>query len=179
MYDIAIIGAGINGCSVANEFTQVGKKVIIFDMDGIAHGGSGAAGAFIAPKFSKAGELKEILHDAFVYSMEFYEKNFPHLLTRVPLLHIAKDEADAEILRVYKEDTDLELLEPSQDILNTINAEIKTQENVSINAGVVNAASMCEALAKSARFIKQEVESIIYDEGAWVLDVTYRAKMLF
>jgi len=176
MYDIAIIGAGINGCSVAHEFTQAGKRVIIFDMDGVAHGGSGAAGAFISPKFSKAGELKEILHDAFVYSMEFYEKNFPHLLTKAPLLHIAKDEADAEILRVYKENTDLELLEPSQDILNTIDAEAKLKENVSINAGVVNAASMCEAMAKSAKFVKQKVESIVYDEGIWVIDDDYNAK---
>ena len=38
---------------MAYEFTQAGKKVIIFDMDAIASGGSGAAGAFIAPKFSK------------------------------------------------------------------------------------------------------------------------------
>ena len=105
MYDIAIIGAGINGSSVAYEFTQKGKKVIIFDMDGVASGGSGAAGAFISPKFSKAGELKEIIHDAFVYSMEFYEKNFPHILTKSPLIHIAQDEGDDEVLRFYKQHT--------------------------------------------------------------------------
>ncbi|MEN8302629.1 MAG: FAD-dependent oxidoreductase [Campylobacterota bacterium] len=176
MYDIAIIGAGINGCSVAHEFTQEGKRVIIFDMDGIAHGGSGAAGAFISPKFSKAGELKEILHDAFIYSMSFYEKNFPHLLTKAPLLHIAKDESDAEILRVYKKGTELELLEPSQDILNTINAEVRTQENISINAGIVNAASMCEAMAESAKFVKERVESLEYDDDRWVINETYSAK---
>jgi len=82
LYDLAIVGAGINGASVAHEFAQAGKKVIIFDMDGIASGGSGAAGAFIAPKFSKSGELKELLHDAFVYSMDFYEKNFTNLFTK-------------------------------------------------------------------------------------------------
>jgi len=176
MYDIAIIGAGINGCSVAHEFTQENKKVIIFDMDGIAHGGSGAAGAFISPKFSKAGELKEILHDAFVYSMEFYEKNFSHLLTKAPLLHIAKDESDAEVLRVYKQDTELELLEPSEDILETVNEEVRAKENISINAGVVNAASMCEAMAKSARFVKEKVESLEYDDDRWVINETYSAK---
>jgi len=176
MYDVAIIGAGINGCSIAREFTEEGKKVILFDMDGIAHGGSGAAGAFISPKFSKAGELKEILHDAFVYSMEFYEKNFPHLLTKAQLLHIAKDEADAEILRVYKEKTTLDLLEPSQEILSSLNTEVKTQENISLNAGVVNAALLCEAMAKSAKFVKQKVESIVYDDGVWVIDEAYSAK---
>ena len=178
MYDIAIIGAGINGCSVAHEFTKEGKSVILFDMEGIAHGGSGAAGAFISPKFSKAGELKEILHDAFVYSMEFYEKNFPHLLTRAQLLHIAKDESDAGILRVYKQDTDLELLEPSHETLNILKTEAKEQENISINAGVVNAALMCKAMAKSAKFVKQKVESIVYDNGVWIIDETYSSKNL-
>lgn len=176
MYDIAIIGAGVNGCSVAHEFTKEGKKVILFDMDSIASGGSGAAGAFISPKFSKAGELKEILHDAFVYSMEFYEKNFPHLLTKAQLLHIAKDEADSEILRVYKEKTTLDLLEPSEEIFNSLSVEAKNQENISINAGVVNAALMCGAMAKSAKFVKKKVESIVYDEAVWVIDETYSAK---
>jgi tRNA 5-methylaminomethyl-2-thiouridine biosynthesis bifunctional protein len=31
MYDIAVIGAGINGCSVAYEFLQEDKSVIVFD----------------------------------------------------------------------------------------------------------------------------------------------------
>ena len=47
MYDVAIIGAGINGVSVAHEFAEAGKRVIIFGMEGIASGGSGAGGAFI------------------------------------------------------------------------------------------------------------------------------------
>lgn len=91
MYDIAIIGAGINGSSVAYEFLQQNKKVILFDMNGVATGGSGAAGAFISPKFSKGGELKEIIAKAFTYSMNFYEKNFPHLFTKSTLIHTSQD----------------------------------------------------------------------------------------
>ena len=91
MYDIAIIGAGINGVSTAYELMQKGKKVIIFDMKGIASGGSGAAGAYISPKFSKGGELKEIIDKAFTYSMEFYEKNFPHLFTKTKLIHTEQE----------------------------------------------------------------------------------------
>ena len=166
LYDIAVIGAGINGCSITHELTNAGKRVVLFDEGGIASGGSGAAGAFISPKFSKAGELKEILHDAFLYSMEFYEKNFPKLLRKSPLLHIAKDELDDTILRVYKEHTDLELLD----------LESQTRESISINAGIVNAKPMCEALAKSAKFIKQKVESLEYDDGVWVINETYTAK---
>ena len=176
MYDIAIIGAGINGCSVAHEFTQEGKKVILFDMNSIAGGGSGAAGAFISPKFSKAGELKELLHDAFVYSMEYYNKNFPHLIQNSPLLHIAKDETDEASLQVYKEKTSLDLLEPSKEILNLLSASSKKQENVSLNAGLVNAQLMCESMAKSATFVKREVKSLVYDDGMWVIDEIYAAK---
>lgn len=176
MYDVAIIGAGINGCSVAYELTQAGKKVMIFDMNSIAGGGSGAAGAFISPKFSKGGELKEMLHEAFVYSMAFYEKNFPQLLTKAPLLHIAQNEEDASILQEYKKNTSLELLTPFSDILNNITPNAREHENVSLNAGIVNAEAICQALCKYSEFIKEKVESLVYDEGSWSINEEYRAK---
>ena len=168
MYDLAIIGAGINGCSLAYEFERAGKKVVLFDMNGIAGGGSGAAGAFISPKFSKAGELKEILDVAFDYSLAFYEKHFPKLFTKSPVLHIAKDEdeAEAEILRAYKKTSKRELLD--------IGSELN--ESVSINAGLVNAAAMCEAMAKSAKFVKEKVETLVYDDGVWVVNDAFSAK---
>jgi tRNA 5-methylaminomethyl-2-thiouridine biosynthesis bifunctional protein len=176
VYDVAIIGAGINGCSVAYELTETGKKVVVFDMSSIAGGGSGAAGAFISPKFSKGGELKELLHEAFVYSMAFYEKNFPQLLTKAPLLHIAQEQEDGLILQEYKQQTALELLTPEQSILNNISLNAREQENVSINAAIVNAEAMCHALCKSAEFIKEKVESLVYDEGSWNINEEYRAK---
>ena len=168
MYDIAIIGAGINGCSVAYELNSAKKRVILFDEGGIASGGSGAAGAFISPKFSKSGELKDTLHDAFVYSMAFYEKHFPKLFTKAQLLHIAKDEADGEVLKVYKAKTDLELLDLESDL----------QKSISINAGIVNAKPMCEAMAKSAKFVKNRVDTIHYEDGVWVINDSYSAKEL-
>lgn len=176
MYDIAIIGAGINGCATAYELTQAGKRVILFDMDSVAAGGSGAAGAFISPKFSKTGELKELLQEAFLYSMEFYEKNFPNLLTKAPLLHIAKDDKDDEMLRNYKSDTDLELLDISEDITASISESSRDREQISINTGVVDAEAMCCALSKSAKFVKSKVDSLVYDEGVWVINETYSAK---
>jgi len=168
MYDIAIIGAGINGCSLAYEFEGEKKRVVLFDKEGIASGGSGAAGAFISPKFSKAGELKELLHDAFVYSLAFYEKNFGHILTKAQLLHFAQNKEEAEALRVYKESTNLELLE----------VENESREYVSIEAGLVDAKRMCEAMAKSAEFIKEEVTSLFYDDGYWIINDAYTAKEL-
>lgn len=168
MYDVAIIGAGINGCSTAHEFTQRNKKVIVLDMDGIASGGSGAAGAFIAPKFSKSGELKDILHSSFKYSMAFYEKNFPNLFSKVQLFHIAKDENEDEILKKYKENTSLNLFDLS---------DIK-RESVSIDAGIVNAKPMCEAMLKMADFVKEKVNTLIFDDGVWIINDRYKAKEL-
>lgn len=176
MYDVAIIGAGINGCSVAYELTRAGKKVAIFDMSSIAGGGSGAAGAFISPKFSKGGELKELLHEAFVYSMKFYEQHFPQLLTKAPLVHIAQNEEDSLLLQEYIKQTSLELLNLSPEILDSIIAKAREQEMVSIDAGIVNAEAMCKAMCKYAEFIQEKVESLVYDEGSWSINEEYRAK---
>jgi tRNA 5-methylaminomethyl-2-thiouridine biosynthesis bifunctional protein len=166
MYDIAVIGAGINGSCITYELTKAGKKVALFDAGGIASGGSGAAGAFISPKFSKSGELKDILHTAFTYSMAFYETNFPKLFTKSKLLHIAKNEEDDKTLKVYKEHTDLELFKSTH----------PTRETVSINAGIVDAKPMCEALAKYAIFFSQNVTSLEYIDGMWMINETYTAK---
>lgn len=176
MYDVAIIGAGINGCSVAHELTQKNKKVIIFDMGGVASGGSGAAGAFISPKFSKKGELKELLHDAFVYSMKFYEKNFPHLLNKVPLLHIAQDEKDSLTLKYYKQHTTLDLKTPPEELLQKLTDDSKKEEYVYMDGGVVDAKLMCEALCKSTKFVKEKVETLVFDDGMWVVNDTYAVK---
>ncbi|WP_295004110.1 FAD-binding oxidoreductase [Sulfurimonas sp.] len=163
---MCIIGAGINGCSIAYELSNENKKVILFDKEGIAGGGSGAAGAFISPKFSKTGELKELLDTAFTYSLDFYEKNFPELLTKSPLLHIAKDDKDAQALLSYKKDTTHKLLEYSSEL----------NESISIDAGIVDAKSVCEAMAKSAKLVRQTVDSLVYDDGVWVINETYYAK---
>lgn len=176
MYDVAVVGAGINGCSVVHEFTSAEQRVILFDMDGVAHGGSGAAGAFISPKFSKSGELKELIHNAFVYSMDFYEKNFSHLFTKVPLLHIAQDEKDSEILKEYKKSTSLKLKTPPKELLSQLTPNAKNMENISLEAGVVNAQAMCEAMSKSAKFVKERVDTLVYDEGMWIINDTYSAK---
>ncbi|MEA2100469.1 MAG: FAD-dependent oxidoreductase [Campylobacterota bacterium] len=169
MYDIAIIGAGINGTSVAHEFLKENKSVILFDMEGVAHGGSGAAGAFVSPKFSKYGELKELLQDAFIYSMEFYEKNFPQHFTKTQLIHIAKDEKDGESLRFYKQNTTLKLKE----IDNTYD-----KETISLDTAIIDAKPMCEALADGAKFVKQKVQTLEYDDGMWIIDEIYTAKDL-
>jgi tRNA 5-methylaminomethyl-2-thiouridine biosynthesis bifunctional protein len=168
IYDVAVIGAGINGACCSFELTSAGKNVLLLDAEGIAAGGSGAAGAFISPKFSKGGELKELLHEAFLYSMEFYEKHFPAEFRKTTLVHIAKDDAQEEILREYKQRSPLELLAH----------EKQERESLSINAGIVDAKPMCEALAKKATFKKEQVDSLLYSDGVWSINDHYRAKAI-
>ena len=178
MYDIAIIGAGINGCSVAAEFLRENKNVIIFDKEGIASGGSGAAGAFISPKFSKAGELKAIIEEAFLYSMEYYEKYFSQYFTKAQLLHIAKDTDEDEILRVFKDKTTLPLEEVAAEVKKTLTQEAVKRESVSIKAGIVDAQNMCQAMIEGAKFVQQHVQNIVYEDDYWIIDDTYAAKEL-
>ena len=176
MYDIAIIGAGINGCSVAYEFTQAGKSVILFDKEGIAAGGSGAAGAFISPKFSNAGELRNLLDTAFSYSLNYYKKIFPHSFKASQLLHIAKDDKDDAMLRQYKKDPAFKLEKASKEVLDSLSETAKKREHISLNAAIVNAQSVCQEMSRGAKFVREKVQELRYDDGFWLVNETYAAK---
>ena len=178
MYDVAVIGAGINGCSVAYEFLKEKKSVIVFDKEGIASGGSGAAGAFISPKFSKAGELKEIIEEAFLYSMEYYERNFCDFFTKAQLLHIAQDRDSEETLRIFKANTALKLKEPDKAVVENLTEAAKAKEYVSLDAGVVNAKAVCQKMIAEAVFVTLDVQDIIYEDGYWLIEQQYAAREL-
>lgn len=176
MYDIAIIGAGINGCSVAYEFTQEGKSVILFDKEAIASGGSGAAGAFISPRFTKSGDTKQIINTAFSYAYKYYDSNFPNYFTKAQLLHIAKDEQEDEALRHFKKDSDFQLENISDEVLDNLNEEAKKREKISLHAGVVDAQGVCVAMAKDAKFVAENVETLVFEDDYWLINETYSAK---
>ncbi len=178
MYDIAVVGAGINGCSVAYEFLQEDKSVLVFDKESVAGGGSGAAGAFISPKFSKAGELKAIIEDAFVYSMQYYEKHFSEHFKKAQLLHIAKDADEDERLQVFKEKTTLPLKELKKNLKTKLTQSALQRESLSLESGIVDAQKICRAMIEGAKFIRQKVENIVFKDGYWLIDDTYTAKEL-
>jgi len=176
-YNIAIIGAGINGSALAYELSQYkNKNIVIFDMNSIAGGGSGAAGAFISPKFSKEGDLKKLLEDAFLYSMKFYEKEFPSFFTKAPLIHIAKDEKSSEILKLYKKTTTLKIKQTPEKLLNSFNSYATKQENISLETGIVDADGICNAMCKDITFKKEKVTNLQYKTDYWIINKKYYVK---
>ncbi|WP_304543503.1 NAD(P)/FAD-dependent oxidoreductase [Sulfurimonas microaerophilic] len=168
-YDIAVIGAGINGCTTAYHLHKAGKKVAIFDSKGIASGGSGAAGAFLSPKFAKGGELKELINSSLDIALDFYTTNFPEHINHHNLLHIAKEENDAKILHYFKEHTDIELLDNPPFIPE--NEYVYTSKSA-----LVDAQSMCKALIEGIEFYTQEIDSLEFQDGVWILNESFRAK---
>ncbi len=175
IYDTAVIGAGINGCAAAHFLTGGGEKVVLFDREGIAAGGSGAAGAFISPKISKGGPLRKLMEEAYLFSLEFYRTFFPALIRVAPLLHLAKYGDENEKVAAFKSATTLPQL-PPEDCPLVLQSETEAFERVLLSqSGLVDAAGVCRALASNARFVRKEIDIIEYEDGFWHLG-TIRAK---
>lgn len=167
-YDVIIVGAGINGCASAWFLTRAGLKVALIDREGIAAGGSGAAGAFISPKFSKGGPLKEIMAAAHGYALDFYAENFPGYTLQRPLLHIANSPAESEKLASFKAGTDLRFSEVSEFLRSYLLPDVLENESICLERGaVVDAPGICYALAQGADFYVQEVGEPRYNQGVW------------
>ena len=179
VYDVAVIGAGINGCAITHKLLQEGKSVALFDKDGIAQGGSGAAGAFISPKFSKAGALKHHIGEAFVFSLAYYTQHFSSSVTLAPLLHIAKDEKDDEILRVYKQSSQLKFLEVEEQFLHRLTHESQQREILSLEAAIVEPLGVCRAMVEGATFFQSEVVTLACNtQGEWCINDSLQAKKI-
>ncbi|MEE8588431.1 MAG: FAD-dependent oxidoreductase [Sulfurimonadaceae bacterium] len=168
IYDTAIIGAGINGCSCAYFLSQAKQNVVLIDQDGIASGGSGAAGAFISPKFTKGGRLKELLEEAYLFSLDFYTTNFPEHIQKAKLLQIANSDENEVRLNAFKETTTLSFSEDSSEVEPILTPYAKECTSLVLEeGGVVDAKAMCEALAEGIDFSKEKVKSLHYDDGVW------------
>ena len=169
MVDVAIVGAGINGATVAYRLRNVGISVAVFDYQGVGGGGSGAAGAFLSPKMTKGGELRSLINEALDEALDFYSTNFPKAIDRHPLLHIAKNETDAKNLRYIKAEGTLPLLE---------NPPLKPQNEYiyTSKSAIVEAKTMCERLLDGLVLKREKIDSLEYTGEFWLLNGSYRAK---
>jgi tRNA 5-methylaminomethyl-2-thiouridine biosynthesis bifunctional protein len=165
IYDAIIIGAGINGCCSAYTLSQAGLNVALIDQGGIASGGSGAAGAFISPKISKAGELKDIMGEAHAEALAFYTTHFPQFTLTKPLLHIANSPQESEKLEHFKRETELKHSNIPHKIQSLLSDEAMESSSIYFDIGaVVDAQGVCNAMAKGIDFYPFKVEKLIHDD---------------
>lgn len=175
-YDTFIIGAGINGAALAYELSQRKERVLVFEQEEVASGGSGAAGAFINPKISKSGPLKELIERAYLYSIDFYTKKFPQFTTSAPLLHIAKFEDENEKVEYFKKHTSLKIGEADDKTKKLLTPYASSFSSVYLKENaIVEAKEVCTEMLRGVQLCKMQVENPLYHEGMWKIGA-YRAK---
>lgn len=168
IYDVIIIGAGINGCCSAYTLAQAGLNVALVDQEDIASGGSGAAGAFISPKISKAGELKDIMGEAHAEALTFYTTHFPQFTLTKPLLHIANSPQESEKLEHFKRETILQHSKIDNELKSLLTSEATADSYIYFSEGaVVEAQGVCNAMAEGIDFYNLKIEKLIHDDGVW------------
>ena len=177
-FDIIIVGAGINGCSLAYSLNKRGQSVLVLEQDDIASGGSGAAGAFINPKISKSGPLKELIEKAYLYALPFYRENFNNHTTLAPLLHIAKYEDENDKVEYFKTHTSLKTGDIPAELSSSLTPHANSFSSVYIkDNAIVEAKHVCEAMLEGIQREKVKVEVPKYEDGFWCINL-YRAKKL-
>jgi tRNA 5-methylaminomethyl-2-thiouridine biosynthesis bifunctional protein len=106
VYDIAIIGAGIAGVSVAYQAKFKGLSVVLIEKDNPISNASLAAGAFLSPKFGPKSSYNELINRAFLYSIEFYGKNFRSFLNECGMLRVARSVEERDKCDSYAKNSD-------------------------------------------------------------------------
>jgi len=168
VYDVIIIGAGINGCACAYKLSQAKQDVLLIDEEAIAAGGSGAAGAFISPKFTKGGALKVLLEEAYRFSLAFYTQNFAQHIQVTKLLQIANSQENATRLKAFKESTTLVFEENTSYADSILSEEAKASESLLLKeGGIVSASAICHALVQGVDFKQQKIETLTQVDGLW------------
>lgn len=178
-YDVVIIGAGITGCALAYELHRSEQDVLVFEKEGIASGGSGAAGAFINPKISKAGPLKELIEQAYLYSLQFYKTHFLDQTNLAPLLHIAKYTDDNEKVEYFKAHTSLKSEKPPEALTRNLTPYALGFNSVYLkDNAVVEAKEVCEQMLKGIELREEKVLKPEYRDGFWFLNGVKTKKLV-
>jgi len=174
-YDTIIIGAGIAGASLAYALTQQNQKVLVLDKNGIASGGSGAAGAFVSPKIGLPSPLHSLTNEAFEYAKIFYLKHCPEYYAQTGVLRIPKGDADAKKFPVYEKANSNVYEHYDSERLKAMGIDVHYDGFFFPEAGACEALDICEFLLKDIDFHIDEVKEIAYHEGKWIID-GYSAK---
>lgn len=167
-YDTVIIGAGVAGCCAAYFLHKAGQKVLVIDKNGIASGGSGAAGAFLSPKIGSNLPLKQLSDKAFEFSIDFYKNNFPEYFHQTGIIRIPKSEKDYMKIEKFN-------LPQKHNTLSTkelLNKNIKSKFGgiEFSDAGICDSKDLCEALTKGVDIKIVDVKNIKFDGEFWHIE---------
>lgn len=78
---VAIIGAGIAGCALANQAHLLGLATDVFDGYGVGSGASGNVAALVTPRLDAGdNEISALFADAFAYACALYERLCPEAI---------------------------------------------------------------------------------------------------
>ena len=174
-YDTIIIGAGIAGASVAYRVTQKNQKVLVLDKNGIASGGSGAAGAFVSPKIGKGGALQTLTNEAFVYAKDFYLEHCPQHFHQTGVVRLPKDEADAQKFNEYEKHNQNIYEKYTKEKLLTLGIHTAFDGFYFPEAGDCDAKAVCAFLLKGIEVIQYEVTALTRENDMWRVG-EYKAK---
>lgn len=165
-YDHIIVGAGICGASLAFFLHQAGKRVLVIEKEKIAAGGSGAAGAFIAPKFTRDPLQLKLSQNAHTFALDFFNTHFPEYIQNRGLLHLASSEADAKKIAFYRKDHHTTATpEPLKNVLKT---EALAYEHIYIeSSAMVDASGVCKAMLDGINVVYASVKEVMYEVEKW------------
>ncbi len=166
-YDTIIIGAGIAGASSAYALKQKGQHVLVLDKNGIASGGSGAAGAFISPKIGKGSPLQSLTNEAFEYAKNFYLSTCPTLFHQTGVIRIPKDESDAVKFSSYETYNDNRFENYSKEDLERLGIKAGLDSFFFPEAGVCEAQEVCKYLLGDIEVAKYDVKEIVKENELW------------
>jgi len=176
-YDTIIIGAGIAGASAAHALTQKGQRVLVLDKNGIASGGSGAAGAFVSPKIGKGAPLQKLTNEAFEYAKDFYLSTCPRLFNQTGVIRIPKDEVDAQKFSAYESYNEKRYENYTKEQLETLRIKAGFESFYFPDAGVCDAQEICRYLLADIDVEVYEVKEIRQEKAHWSVR-KYRVKNL-
>jgi len=168
-YDTIIIGAGIAGATLAHTLSKQNQKVLVVDKNGIASGGSGAAGAFVSPKIGKGSALQSLTNEAFVYAKDFYLRTCPEHFHQTGVIRTPKDEVDAKKFFEYEKYNENSYEWYSKEKLQTLGIEAGFDSFYFPEAGDCNAPQVCAYLLRDIEVQIAEVLEMKQKNGQWKL----------
>ena len=168
-YDTVIIGAGIAGATIAYTLTKQHQKVLVLDKNGIASGGSGAAGAFVSPKIGKGSPLQRLTNEAFLFAKDFYLIACPELFHQTGVIRIPKNEEDAKNFQDYEAFNLPNYETYTPQMLHDFGIKAAFESFYFPDAGDCDAPDVCTYLLKEIEVVSYVVGAIRKEDAFWVV----------